>query len=173
MARRPDLTSPAQLRGSTKITLPKTVGVHRSLRDHAKAQLPAATRNYGPLLSPTRRTAGQTKQSFKRWGAQLRSQGTGSPPSTRAPAGEAPPFTAKSAGLQKHRSLLRRHNHPAPGPSAHSGHQGAPGRLLDPQTPEPRLPRAPREKARLVAPAVPQAAPRPRLDYRAEPRSSR
>ncbi|KAJ1115894.1 hypothetical protein NDU88_004114 [Pleurodeles waltl] len=85
MVRWPDLTSPAQLRGSTKITLSKPVGVHRSLRNHAKAQLPAATRYYGPLLSPTRRTAGQTKQSFRRRGAPPRSQGTGSPPSTRAP----------------------------------------------------------------------------------------
>ncbi|KAJ1161997.1 hypothetical protein NDU88_002477 [Pleurodeles waltl] len=169
MARRADLTSPAQLRGSTKITLPKPVGVHRSLRNHAKAHLPAATRYYGPLLSPTRRTAGQTKQSFRCRGVQPRSQGTGSLPSTRAPrltnltprhpAGEALPVTARSAGLQKHRSLLRHHNHPAPGLTAHSGYQGAPGRLLVPQTPAPWPHGAPREKARLAAQATPQAAP--------------
>ncbi|KAJ1113829.1 hypothetical protein NDU88_002070 [Pleurodeles waltl] len=53
------------------------------------------------------------------------------------PEEEAPPVTASQAGLKKHLSPLRHHKHPAPGPTAHSGHQGAPGGLLGPQTPEP------------------------------------
>ncbi|KAJ1170629.1 hypothetical protein NDU88_002502 [Pleurodeles waltl] len=122
MSRRIDLTSPAQLRGTTKITLPKPVCVHHSLRNYARAQLPKSG-NQIPAIRQVPRLTSLTPG---------------------CPVVEAPPVTASQAGLQKHLSPLRRHKHPVPGPTAHSGHQGAAGGLLGPQTPEPRLQRASR-----------------------------
>ncbi|KAJ1107972.1 hypothetical protein NDU88_005357 [Pleurodeles waltl] len=74
-------------------------------------------------------------------------------------------------GTQKHRSLLRRLNHQAPGPAALSSYQGAAGRLLGPQSPAPWPQGAPRERP--VPRPRPRLAPRPHPDCRAEPRSSR
>ncbi|KAJ1145170.1 hypothetical protein NDU88_011461 [Pleurodeles waltl] len=157
MMRRPDLTSPAHLRGSSKITFPRPVGVHRSLRNRARAQLPAATRYYGPLLSPIRRTPGQARQRFKCWGAPPRSQGTGSCLYTRAlrltnlaprcPGREAPPVTG-------HREAPLTPQSPQPpgaGPRSYLQLSGGPRKAPRPSIPGALATRGAKGKARAAA----------------------
>ncbi|KAJ1117475.1 hypothetical protein NDU88_005675 [Pleurodeles waltl] len=100
--------------------------MHRSFRNRAKAQVPAATTNSGPLPSPTRRTAGQASQQFKHRGVPPGSQVTGS----RYPPGPCATLTSLQItrarklrqlpplqdGTQKHLLLFRHLLHQAPGP---------------------------------------------------------
>ncbi|KAJ1213604.1 hypothetical protein NDU88_001237 [Pleurodeles waltl] len=94
MARRPDLTSPAQLRGPTKITLTKPVGVHRSLRDHATTQLPAATRNYGRSFRPP---AGLQARLSKASSSGVRNSGARGPDPRHPPGPRASPTLLQGA----------------------------------------------------------------------------
>ncbi|KAJ1120337.1 hypothetical protein NDU88_008509 [Pleurodeles waltl] len=136
MARRPDLTSPAQHRESSKITFPRPVVVHRSFRNRAKAQLLAATTNSGPLPSLTHGTAGQASQRFKHWGVPPRKPGNRVPLSTRAlrltdlalsrQGKEAPPVAANSRGHPEAPLTLQAPYPPGAGPRSSLQLSGGP-----------------------------------------------
>ncbi|KAJ1181885.1 hypothetical protein NDU88_007084 [Pleurodeles waltl] len=157
--------------------------MHRSFRNRAKAQLPAATTNSGPLPSPTRRTAGQASQRFKPWGVPPGSQVTGSPLSTRAlrltdlapnhQGKEALPVATDSRWHPEAPLTLQAPPPPGAGPCSSLQLSGGPRKAPRPSIPGPLATRSTQGKARPAAQAAPCAAQRPHPNCWAEPCSCR
>ncbi|KAJ1189791.1 hypothetical protein NDU88_006533 [Pleurodeles waltl] len=166
MAHRPDLTSPAQHRESSKITFRGQSVCTTLSAPRPGSQPPPQT----VVRSPRPLVGLQASQIFKHPGVPPGSQATGSPPSTRSlrHTDLAPNHQGKEALPGDNASRwppegpLNLQAPPLPGTGPRSSHHvsRAPGRPLGPQSSVPRPQGAPRGKARPAAQAAHRTAQR-------------